>query len=164
MRPFRKHILRGIGLLLLGWFVGCGRPAAEERPPVLPPLALEATTGPVTVLPALGADTLEADPFEILGADLESGRLRVDVRFAGNCGLHEWWLVAVPAAASAPRAPLQAYLFHEDFGDDCGGTMTEVLRFDLSPLAGADPGGVPPGVTLYARAEHSFRACTTLAW
>jgi len=76
------------------------------------------------------------DPYWVDALSIDGDMLSVDVHYAGGCKPHRFELYMSPAAF-AETYPAQAdlYLRHDSNGDMCEAVVSEVVTFDVTPIA-----------------------------
>jgi hypothetical protein len=82
-------------------------------------------------------DNLEGDPFELLGAEIVSNRLILDVAYSGGCAEHDFagFTPEVNIAIFPPQ--ITVFVVHDGNGDLCEAYPRENVELDISSLLGA---------------------------
>ena len=126
------------------------------------------------VVPVREGDTGWPDAdWTLLDASLDGDILTVRLQYPGGCAIHEFDLLAVggwidlPDAGPTPTVAMELRIAHDDHGDRCEALLTEVLRFDLSPLRAAyrrDRGTGPARVILRLPVAQGATDTVSLDW
>ena len=86
-----------------------------------------------TVIGAITESSIP-DEYVINAATVKDGTLRVNVSYSGGCETHEFTLVAEERFMESFPVQLRVSLAHNTNGDTCQEPLTEVYRFDLTPI------------------------------
>lgn len=81
-------------------------------------------------------DSILLDPYSLDSLSIEGGILTMTVRYSGGCRYHDFVMYMSPAAFLGSW-PYQAnsYIRHDSHGDMCEALISEVIEFDLTPVA-----------------------------
>lgn len=122
-----KHTF--LTLLVAGLLIGCDSESlVDDRSP------LEDGT---VMIGDYNPDNLDGDPFELLGAEIVSNRLALDVAYSGGCAEHEFagFTPEVNIAIFPPQ--ITVFVVHDGNGDLCEAYPRETVELDITSLLGA---------------------------
>lgn len=122
-----KHVF--LLLIVAGLLVGCDSESLHQDDPVL-------QDGSV-MIGDYSPDNLEGDPFELMGAEIVSNRLMLDVAYSGGCAEHDFagFTPEVNIAIYPPQ--ISVFVVHDGNGDMCEAYPRETVELDISSLLGA---------------------------
>ena len=116
-------------LIVAGLLVGCDSESLkDDRPPV---------EGGVVVIGDYNSDNLDGDPFELLGAEIVSNRLALDVAYSGGCAEHDFAGFTPEVNITIYPPQIAVFVVHEDNGDMCEASLRETVELDITSLLGA---------------------------